>query len=181
MDKGSRTGLTTEQRHSLNLDAQIKGWGADLDPSVRPGVPRDKAPGIGVETLYPQFDQQIPLSKIHLSTEHQRMTPVFGTACPPKGLSGLLRDFAYRQSEGRKAAHWMLLMLADRVDVIENIGRDLAHGCVPNVFNEMGWSAEMKYNREGFKRKVIGTGIGALAAAAILIIVARAKRSEKTT
>jgi len=44
------------------------------------------------------------------------LTPVFGTAQPPAGLSGILRRMAYRVPEHRPR-HWMPLMLADRVDV----------------------------------------------------------------
>ena len=44
------------------------------------------------------------------SIEHKFLTPVFGTSCPPKGLSGAIRKLAYRRySEGR-AAHWLLLL-----------------------------------------------------------------------
>lgn len=50
------------------------------------------------------------------SVEHARLTPVFGTSCPPYGLPGAIRKLAYvRYSEGR-AAHWLLLLAADRVD-----------------------------------------------------------------
>lgn len=42
------------------------------------------------------------------------MTPVFGTSTPPKGISGAMRKYAYRKySEGR-AAHWLVLIAADR-------------------------------------------------------------------
>jgi hypothetical protein len=44
---------------------------------------------------------------------------VYGTAQPPRGISGALRDFAY-QSPPHKARHWLVLMLADRVDVLEH-------------------------------------------------------------
>jgi hypothetical protein len=44
--------------------------------------------------------------------------PVFGTAQPPRGLSGALRRRAYAIPEHR-ARHWALLLLADRVDVVE--------------------------------------------------------------
>ena len=36
--------LSTEQRRSVDLAGRINGWGSDLDPATRPGVPRDKAP-----------------------------------------------------------------------------------------------------------------------------------------
>jgi MYXO-CTERM domain-containing protein len=44
---------------------------------------------------------------------------VFGTAQPPYGLSGALRRGAYAIPEHR-ARHWMLLMLADRVELVEH-------------------------------------------------------------
>ena len=46
-------------------------------------------------------------------------TPVFGTAQPPRGLSGRLRRAAYGIPD-HFARHWMLLILADRVDVLES-------------------------------------------------------------
>jgi hypothetical protein len=50
------------------------------------------------------------------SIEHAFLTPVFGTAQPPRGVSGAIRKYSYaKYSEGR-AAHWLLLVLADRVD-----------------------------------------------------------------
>jgi threonine dehydrogenase-like Zn-dependent dehydrogenase len=46
-------------------------------------------------------------------------TLVFGTAQPPHGLSGLVRRTAYRIPEHR-ARRWALLLLADRLDILEN-------------------------------------------------------------
>jgi hypothetical protein len=44
------------------------------------------------------------------------VTPVFGTAQPLHGVSGAIRRLAYRRfSEGR-LAHWLLLIVGDRVD-----------------------------------------------------------------
>ena len=150
--------LTTAQRRDVDLSHRIPGWGSDLDPARRPGVPRDKAPEIGRETLYPPIEQQVPVVRIHKSTEHARLTPVFGTTCPPSGLSGRLRNVAYRFSEGRMA-HWMLLMLADRVDVAEGLGRDLAQGQVPDLVRETGMATEWRYNRAGLARKALVAGL----------------------
>jgi hypothetical protein len=47
-----------------------------------------------------------------------RPTPVFGTAQPPRGVSGALRRRAYTIPE-HHARHWVMLILADRVDVVE--------------------------------------------------------------
>ena len=66
--------LTTDERRNIDLSDRIKGWGSDLDPRVRPGVPRDKAPELGSETLYPPIEAQVPRVKIHKSTEHGQLT-----------------------------------------------------------------------------------------------------------
>jgi hypothetical protein len=150
--------LTTSQRESVDLAGHIPGWGSDLDRSRRPGVPRDAAPGIGVESLYPPIPRQSPKATIHKSTEHGRLTPVFGTSCPPRGLSGRLRDVAYRFSEGR-LAHWLTLMFADRVDVVENTASELLSLRVPNVVKEMGLKSEWQYNRAGLAKKAAVAGL----------------------
>lgn len=156
-------GLTTQQRQAVDHSARIRGWGSDLEPSRRPGVPRDKAPEIGGELLYPGIPPQVPRIRIHKSTEHGQLPPVFGTACPPRGLSGWIRDRAYKLSEGR-ASHWMTLMVADRVDVLEDVLREMAHGRVPNIAKEMGLRSEWKYNRKRVIRNaaIAGLCIGAL-------------------
>lgn len=159
--RGGRA-LTTSERRSVDLSGTIRGWGSDLDPATRPGVPMDKAPDIGVETLYPIFEQQVPRGKVHKSTEHGKLTPVFGNVCPPRGLSGLIRDFAYNFSEGR-LSHWILLMAADRVDMVEELILDLSRLRIPNIPSEMGLTAELKYNRKGLAKNVAVVGLGAVA------------------
>src|SRR3954464_1255660 len=92
------------------LRARIPGWGADLDPSDRPSVPRLQFdPGLsGAHWDFPERQpEKWPRER---SIEHKFLTPVFGTSCPLRGVSGVMRRFAYeRYSEGR-AAHWLLLM-----------------------------------------------------------------------
>jgi hypothetical protein len=163
--------LTTDERRQVDLSATIPGWGSDLDLGKRPGVPRDKAPQLGVEALYPPIPQQAPIVKIHKSTEHARLTPVFGTSCPPSGLSGSIRDFAYKFSEGRMA-RWLSLMFADRVNVVEGVLTDLGRGRIPNIPKEMGMRSELKYNPAGFARKVTIT----LACTAGIIALMRMRR-----
>ncbi len=101
------------------LRARIPGWGVDLDPADRPSVPklRFQEDLTGAHWEFP--DRQPEKWPRERSIEHKFLTPVFGTAQPPKGLSGVIRRFSYaRYSEGR-AAHWLLLILADRVDAVE--------------------------------------------------------------
>jgi hypothetical protein len=71
------------------------------------------------------------------------LPPVYGTAQPPKRLSGLLRRVAYRTGE-HQARHWLLLRIADRLDVIESRVDDvlarrrflfLLLGLIPNLAN----------------------------------------------
>jgi hypothetical protein len=149
--------LSTEERRNVDLSGTIAGWGSDLDPARRPGVPRDKAPELGPESLYPPIEPQSPSFRIHKSTEHAKLTPVFGTSCPPRGLSGALRSIGYRFSEGR-LARWLTLMAADRIDVVEGLVQDLAKLHVPNIPKEMGLKSELAYNRPAFVRRVAITG-----------------------
>jgi hypothetical protein len=154
--------LTTAERRDIDLSGTISGWGSDLDARMRPGVPMDGAPGIGVEALYPQFEQQVPRHKVHKSTEHAKLTPVFGNVCPPRGVSGKIRDLAFRFSEGR-LSHWLLLMFADRVDVVEEFVVDLAHLRIPNIPQEMGFGASLKYDRKRLIRNTALFSAGVLA------------------
>jgi len=166
--------LTTLQRGSVDVSTEIAGWGSDLDPAIRPGVPRDKAPELGSESLYANIPQQRAAITIHKSTEHARLTPVFGTSCPPSGLSGKMRDAAYKYSEG-KLAHWLMLMAADRVDVVEDVASDLARMQVPNLVKEMGLKSEWEYNRHGFITKV---AVSTIAVAALMVLMRGRSRSD---
>lgn len=145
---------TAEKPRTTDSDAlatHIKGWGADLDPKDRPAVPKEKTPPNGTGAHWITPEQQVARVKIHKSIEHHHLTPIFGTACPPKGVSGLMRNFAYRYSEGRMI-HWLTLLLADRVDMVESILIDAARGRPDNVFAEMGLKAEWK--RHGIRSRV---------------------------
>lgn len=162
----------TKRRQQVDLAATIPGWGSDADPQSRPGVPRDKAPDIGAEHLYIDITRQKPPHRIHKSTEHGQLTPVFGTSCPPKGLSGRIRDAAYRLSEGR-LARWMALTFADRVDMVEGVVDDLAHLRPPNVVREMGLRSEWRYNR---KRVIKAAAVTAAAVAVGYLLTRRRPR-----
>jgi hypothetical protein len=97
------------------LRARIPGWGADLDPADRPAFPRER-PGIVTGAHWDLPEQQPLRGPCERSVEHERLTPVFGTAQPLHGASGAIRRFAYdRYSEGQ-TAHWLLLVLGDRVE-----------------------------------------------------------------
>jgi hypothetical protein len=130
---------------------RVPNWGVDLDPAVRPAVPKEHfIPGrTGAHWDFPERQpERYPREK---SPEHKFLTPVFGTAQPPRGLSGAIRRYAYTFSEGR-LTHWLLLIGADRVDVLENRILGLLTARPDNPFAEAGLSAEMK--RHGWDSRV---------------------------
>lgn len=102
----------------------IPGWGADLDPASRPAVPMDHSPPRleGVHWGEPPPQQPVTVEVLH-SIERPGITPVFGTSRPPRGLSGVMRRIAFRRAEN-DLRHWMLLLAADRVDVVEGLFED---------------------------------------------------------
>lgn len=105
---------------SEQLRARIPGWGADLDPADRPAVPRERFdPGsTGAHWVFP--DRQPETQARERSIEHEMLPPVFGDTVHLKGLSGLIRRHAYARYSEARAAHWLLLILGDRVDAIES-------------------------------------------------------------
>ena len=123
------------------LRARIPGWGADLDPAVRPQVPRERTDlETGAHWEFP--DRQEETFPRERSIEHEQLPPVFGTAQPLHGLSGVIRRYAYeRYSEGR-LAHWLLLIAGDRVDAAEAHLRSLLTAHPDNPLTETGVLAE---------------------------------------
>jgi hypothetical protein len=111
-------------------------------PEVRPGVPKAEPDGSRAEGEGEPIHQAG--AEHHLRrAELEVPTPVFGTAQPPHGLSGLLRRRAYDVPE-RHARHWMLLILADRVDVLEDrLGSALA-----GPLEAIGWTRGSRWARE---------------------------------
>jgi hypothetical protein len=131
---------------SDQLRARIPGWGVDRDPADRPAVPRERFdPGAsGAHWDFPERqEEKWPRER---SIEHAMLTPVFGTSAPPKGLSGAMRKYAYRRfSEGR-AAHWLILLAADRVDSLESSVTALARLHPDNVIAETGVRSELSHH-----------------------------------
>jgi hypothetical protein len=97
------------------LRARIPGWGADLDAADRPAFPREQ-PGIATGAHWELPEQQNAHGPRERSVEHERLTPVFGTAQPLHGLAGKVRRYAYDTYSEGQAAHWLLLVVGDRVD-----------------------------------------------------------------
>jgi hypothetical protein len=145
----------------------VRGWGVDADPTNNPTHPyrnrsRDDHSGswtrparqhVGVEILQ--------------SIEHKQRPAVVGTSTPPAGLSGALRRLAFRKSESN-LLHWMLLLGADRINMVEGLACDLGTARIPNIPGEMGMRAGWQYNKRGVVLKtVFAVGLVAIAAAAL--------------
>jgi hypothetical protein len=137
--------------------AHINGWGADLDHKNRPAYPMERTPQRYVTPHEGKLPQQPENVEILVSTERPGITPIFGTVQPPKGLSGMIRRAAFKWSEN-DLRRWLLLIAADRVNVVEGIGEDLASGKIPNVLGEMGIKAEWEHNRKGLVKKAVIAG-----------------------
>ncbi len=132
--------------------SHIAGWGADLDRKNRPAVPMEHSPPRLEGAPIAPPSQQPERMEVFVSPERPHITPLFGTGAPPAGLSGMLRRAAYKMTEN-DIRHFMLLLLADRINVVEGIGEDLMNGHVPNVLGEMGIKAEWTHNKVGLARK----------------------------
>ena len=125
------------------LRARIPGWGVDLDPADRPSAPELAArEGLtGVRWDFPE--RQAEPSPRERSIEHAFVTPVFGTAQPLHGVSGALRRRAYARYSEARAAHWLMLVLADRVDAGGAHLRSLLSLHPDNPLTETGIQAEI--------------------------------------
>lgn len=134
--------------------SHIKGWGIDADPENEPTYPMKKYTGDDHQRLNYERPQLQPVTvEVLQSNERTNLPAVFGTPLPPSGLSGVIRRFAFKYSEGNWA-HWLSLVLADRVNAMEGIVDDMKHGKVPNVFSERGFKAMWKHNPKLVVRKV---------------------------
>ena len=134
---------------------QVKGWGVDADPKNDPTYPmkrRTNAEHAGYTWERPP--QQPATVEVLHSNERPNLTAVFGTSTPPAGLSGMLRRFAFRYSESN-LGHWLPLIVADRVSMVEGVVGDLTRGHLPNIFAELGWKAEWKHNRRNFIGRIL--------------------------
>ncbi len=127
------------------LRARIPGWGVDLDPKDRPSVPRERLdPDLsGAHWDFPERQpEKWPRER---SIEHKFLTPVFGTSCPPKGVSGAMRKYAYTFSEGR-ALHWLILVAADRADALGSHLRSFLTLRPDNPITETGVLSEFSHH-----------------------------------
>ncbi len=159
---------------TLKDKSKLKGWGIDADPKNDPTYPmknrtNDEHDGY---TWDRPAQQPIDIEVLH-STERPNVTAVFGTSVPPTGLSGMIRRLAFKYGEG-SFAHWIPLLLADRVQVVEGVLEDLSRGKIPNIYAEKGMKAEWKHNPKSVVKKV---AISSLVTASIVYLIVRKKKS----
>jgi hypothetical protein len=159
-----------------NVHAHIKGWGVDADLENEPTYPIKKYTGDDHRRLnYERPSLQNADVEVLQSNERPGLTAVFGTSTPPSGLSGMIRRFAFRFSEG-SWGHWLPLIIADRVNMVEGIVDDLKQGHIPNIIAERGWNAEWKYNRKGLIQKAV---VGAAITTAVIALIALKNRNNE--
>lgn len=167
-----------------NLEEKFKhipGWGIDADPDNEPTYPMKKWTGDDHNRLnYKRPTQQPDDVEILKSNERPSLSAVFGTVSPPSGLSGQLRRHAFKYSEG-EWRHWLTLILADRVNVLEGIAEDLGHAKVPNIFAERGWGAEWEFNKKSMATKIAVGAVLAIGVAAIFSAKKKKKRRAVAT
>lgn len=154
----------------------IKGWGIDANDDNDPTYPMKEWNGADHQRFnYPKPPQQPITVEVLHSIERPGVSRVFGTSTPPKGLSGVIRRWAFQQNESTYL-RWVPLVLADRIGVVEGYIEDFTHGVIPNPFAERGWQSEWKYNRKGFlQTAAIAAGV---TAAVVLLLKQRSKRSS---
>jgi hypothetical protein len=155
--------------------SHIKGWGIDADPKNDPTYPMKPHRTDPEQTGYSWERPTLQPETVEVlqSNERPNLTAVFGTSTPPSGLSGMIRRYAFKYSEGHWG-HWIPLLLADRVNVVEGVIDDIRHGHVPNIFAEKGWKAEWKHNPKGLVTKVATTVL--VATALVALVTRRNKR-----
>lgn len=183
MDNTART-LRSTHRHE-----GIPGWGVDLRAEDRPGIPKE----LNQETTLspnhhePIGTKQVPGLGIQLTLERGSYPPVFGTSVRPKPVSNAIRDFAFRYSED-KLRHWILLLFADRVNMVEGWVEDIAHGKAPMLLPRMEFRTTDHLRRvltQGPKNKrdlaLVASVAAVTVGAAALLYLAVSKGRESST
>ncbi len=133
------------RKTSEQLRAEIPGWGVDLDPADRPSFPQERRDlETGAHWDFPERqEEKRPRER---SIEHKFLTPVFGTAQPLRGLAAPIRRFAYARFSEARAAHWLLLLAADRVDAGEHHVRSMFTLRPDNPITRTGIRSELTHH-----------------------------------
>ena len=174
-DLVARSADTSVRTSSGVVDtSSIIGWGVDADPKNDPTYSYRDRSADDHSGGWTRPTQQQPQVEILQSIEHKQLPAVFGTSSPPRYVSGVMRRAAFRWSESNWA-HWMLLMGADRVNMVEGLVEDLVRGRIPNIPKEMGMPAEWRHNKTGLAKKV---GVAALISGGVFALLKLRKRGS---
>lgn len=164
----------TDLTDSASAGAQTPGWAIDADRDNDPTYPiRSRLDTAQEHRGWTRPRQQATEIEVLRSIERPDLTAVFGTSTPPSGLSGMIRRAAFAYSES-SYLHWLPLVLADRINVVEGVLDDMRRGRVPNVLAEAGAGARWRYDRKAFS----GQLLVAAALAGISVSVVRAYRAK---
>jgi hypothetical protein len=110
------------QEHSYHLRQRVAAHAdsaVDRNPLDRPGVPQEADPPEPLSNAHWLSPEQQVSERPPVVGRGRQLTPVYSVANPPRGLSGMIRRLAYRVPDYRPR-RWLLLVLADRVDVLES-------------------------------------------------------------
>ena len=157
--------------------AHIPGWGIDADPENEPTYPNRHRTGEehdGRSWVRPT--QQVLDREVLHSIERPDYTAVVGNSVPPTGLSGMIRRVAFKYSEN-DYRHWLPLLMADKINVVEGIIDDLAHGTVPNIWAEKGYNAQWKHDRSGMLVKI--ATFAAVVGGGIFLLTRKGDKSQR--
>jgi hypothetical protein len=78
----------------------------------------------------------------------------------------MIRRAAFRYGES-DWTHWLMLLGADRIDAVEGLLADAAHGRIPNIPAEMGIRSAWRHDRQALvTRAAVTVGLAALAVVA---------------
>lgn len=169
-DESANTNVPSQYAH-------IKGWGVDADPENDPTYPMKRYNGDDHKrSHYKKPPQQQSNVEILKTIERKDKSAVFGTTVPPSGLSGMIRRFAFKFSENNYL-HWLPLIMADRVNMIEGVIEDIAHGHIPNILAERGMAAEWKYNQKALLKKVAAGAL--ITTVAVMLLSGQGKKLKK--
>lgn len=150
--------------------SHINGWGIDANPENEPTYPMKRYTGHDHRRLHWERPmQQLESVEVLHSNERPTVSAVFGASLPPSGLSGAIRRQAFKYSES-SFSHWIPLLLADRINVVEGFLDDFRRGRIPNIFVEKGGKAAWKHDRKGVLTRItVGTVLTVGVLAALLI------------
>jgi hypothetical protein len=158
-----------------DVDTRVNGHGVDADPKNDPTYPmRHRIDAEDARSGWRRPVQQPVDVEVLQSIEYFETPAVFGTSTPPAGLSGMIRRAAFKYSES-SYLHWLPLVLADRINVVEGIVGDLMRARIPNAFAEAGGKAKWRYNR----RHLVDKTLIRVAIATVAIAMVRAQLKSK--